>query len=75
MTEDISEEPVDMATLHQHPAEGGEKKIMESERHPRAEERWLSGVKSSKEEEMCEEKGEAEVAMDGRPVALQARHH
>ena len=24
---------------------------------------------------MCKEKGEAEVAMDGRPVALQAGHH
>ena len=75
MTEDIGEKTVDMATLDQHPAEGGEKKIVESERHSRAEERWLSGIEPSKEEEVGEEKGETEVAMDGGPVALQTGHH
>ena len=54
---------VDMTTLDQHPAKRGEKKIMESERHSRAEERWLSGIKSSQEEEVGEEEGEAEVAV------------
>ena len=70
MTEDVSEKAVDMATLDQHPAKRGEKKIVESERHSRAEERRLSGIKSSEEEEVSEEKSEAKVAMDGGPVAL-----
>ena len=48
---------------------------MESERHSRTEERWLSGIESSKEEEVGEEKGETEVAMDGGPIALQAGHY
>ena len=74
VTENISEKTVDMTTLDQHPAKRGEKKIMESERHSRAEERWLSGIKSSQEEEVGEEKGKAEVAMYGGPVALQAGH-
>ena len=75
MTEDVSKKTVDMATLDQHPTERGEKKIVKSECHPRAEERWLSGIKPSKEKEVGEEKSEAEVAVDGRPVALQAGHH
>ena len=54
VTEDIGEKAVDMATLDKHPAEGGEKEIVESERHSRAEERWLSGIEPSEEEEVGE---------------------
>ena len=47
---------------------------MECQGHSRAEEGWLSGIEPAKEEEVCKEKGEAEVAMDCGSVALEAGH-
>ena len=65
---DLSEEAVDVAALHQHPAEGGEEEEVEHHGDGRAELGQTSGVEAGEEEEVGQEEAAAEVGVDGGPV-------
>ena len=41
--EDVSEEPVDVPALHEHPGEGGEEEVMQAHSHTRAQQGGLQG--------------------------------